>query len=95
VLVTLEDYGFCEKGAGGPFEASGVLGPGGSLPTNTGGGRLSAYYLWGVTPLSEAVIQPRGHGERQAPRRDLVLVSGNGEVLDYHGTLILCPHERS
>jgi hypothetical protein len=56
---------------------------------------LSAYYLWGVTPLSEAVIQPRGHGERQAPRRDLVLVSGNGEVLDYHGTLILCPHERS
>ena len=28
VLVTLEDYGFCAKGEGGPFAASGVLGPG-------------------------------------------------------------------
>src|SRR5262249_49993976 len=79
VLVTLEDYGFCEKGEGGPFVASGALAPGGSLPTNTGGGQLSGYYLWGMTPLSEAVIQARGHGgERQAPRHDLVLVSGNG-----------------
>src|SRR5439155_7136140 len=51
VLITLEDYGFCEKGEGGPFAASGALGPDGSLPTNTGGGQLSAYYLWGVTPL--------------------------------------------
>jgi hypothetical protein len=38
VLVTLEDYGFCAKGEGGPFVADGRLGPGGSLPTNTGGG---------------------------------------------------------
>ena len=27
VLLTLEDYGFCPKGEGGPFVASGVLGP--------------------------------------------------------------------
>ena len=27
VLVTLEDYGFCEKGEGGPFVADGKLGP--------------------------------------------------------------------
>src|SRR5258706_26520 len=38
VLVTLEDYGFCAKGEGGPFAASGALAPGGSLPVNTGGG---------------------------------------------------------
>jgi hypothetical protein len=37
VLVTLEDYGFCAKGEGGPFVADGRLGHGGSLPTNTGG----------------------------------------------------------
>ncbi len=70
-LVTLEDYGFCAKGEGGELAASGALGPGGSLPTNTGGGQLSSYYLWGMTPLSEAVIQVRGQGgERQvaAPR---------------------------
>jgi len=95
VLITLEDYGFCAKGDGGPFAASGALGPGGALPTNTGGGQLSGYYLWGVTPLSEAVIQARGQGgERQAPNRDVVLVSGNGGVLDFHGTVVLSPHER-
>ena len=90
VLVTLEDYGFCEKGEGGPFAASGVLGPDGKLKLNTGGGQLSSYYMWGMTPLSEAVIQARGQGgQRQVPRHDLVLVSGNGGVLDHHSTLIL------
>ena len=67
VLVTLEDYGFCAKGEGGPFAASGALAPGGSLPVNTGGGQLSAYYMWGFTPLSEAIIQARGDGgDRQS-----------------------------
>ena len=89
-LVTLEDYGFCGKGDGGPFVASGVLGPEGKLKVNTGGGQLSAYYMWGMTPLSEAVIQTRGQaGERQARDHDLVLVSGNGGVLDHHSTLVL------
>ena len=68
VLVTLEDYGFCAKGEGGAFVADGKLGPGGSLPTNTGGGQLSSFYMWGFTPLSEGVIQARGQGgERQVP----------------------------
>jgi len=90
VMITLEDYGFCAKGEGGPFVASGVLGPDGRLPLNTGGGELSGYYLWGMTPLSEAVIQARGHGgERQVAAHDLVLVSGNGGVLDHHATLVL------
>jgi acetyl-CoA acetyltransferase len=93
VLLTLEDYGFCAKGEGGPFAESGALGPGGALPTNTGGGELSGFYLWGVTPLSEAVIQGRSQGgARQAERNDLILVSGNGGALDHHGTLILSPY---
>jgi len=90
VLITLEDYGFCAKGEGGAFVQSGVLGPGGSLAVNTGGGQLSSYYMWGMTPLSEAVIQARGQaGPRQRSRSDLVLVSGNGGVLDHHCTLVL------
>jgi acetyl-CoA acetyltransferase len=90
VLLTLEDYGFCEKGEGGPFVESGVLGPAGKLRVNTGGGQLSSYYLWGMTPLSEAVIQARGQaGERQAENHELVLVSGNGGVFDHHSTLVL------
>jgi acetyl-CoA acetyltransferase len=92
VLVTLEDYGFCAKGEGGPFVSDGKLGPGGSLPCNTGGGQLSSYYMWGFTPLSEGVIQARGQaGERQVPRHDHVLVSGNGGVLNFHSTTILSP----
>jgi len=90
VLITLEDYGLCGKGEGGPFVASGVLGPGGKLRVNTGGGQLSGYYMWGMTPLSEAIIQARGQaGERQAEAHDIVLVSGNGGVLDHHSTLVL------
>ena len=90
VLLTLEDYGFCPKGEGGPFVASGVLGPRGKLPLNTGGGQLSGYYMWGMTPLSEAIIQARGHGgARQSAAHDTVLVSGNGGVLEHHSTLVL------
>jgi hypothetical protein len=70
--------------------ASGVLGPGGKLALNTGGGQLSGYYLWGMTPLSEAVLQARGTaGARQRERHELVLVSGNGGILDHHSTLVL------
>jgi acetyl-CoA acetyltransferase len=94
VIVSLEDYGFCAKGEGGAFVETGALGPGGSLPTNTGGGELSAYYMWGMTPISEGIIQARGTaGGRQVPKHDIVLTSGNGGILDYHSTLLMSPHE--
>jgi len=90
VLITLEDYGFCAKGEGGPFVASGILGLGGKLLVNTGGGQLSGYYMWGMTPLSEAIVQARGQGgDRQADAHDIILVSGNGGVLDHHSSLVL------
>ena len=90
VLVTLEDYGFCKKGEGGPFVAEHRTGPGGTLPLNTGGGQLSCFYMWGMTPVSEAVIQLRGEGgERQVPQHDVALVSGNGGILSTHSTLVL------
>jgi len=90
VLVTLEDYGFCRKGEGGCFVADGRLAPGGSLPVNTGGGQLSSFYMWGMTPLCEGVIQVRGEGgKRQVPKHDVALVSGNGGILSTHSTLVL------
>ncbi len=93
VLVSLEDYGLCAKGEGGPFAASGALGPKGSVKVNTGGGQLSGYYLWGMTPMSEGIIQARAQGgERQVDQHDVVLVSGNGGVLDHHSTTLLSPH---
>jgi len=93
VLVTLEDYGFCKKGEGGPFVADGKTGPGGSIPVNTGGGQLSSFYMWGMTPISEAVIQIRGEGgKRQLPKHELGLVSGNGGILSTHSSLVVAAH---
>lgn len=90
VLITLEDYGFCAKGEGGPFVADGRIGPGGLLAVNTGGGQLSSFYMWGMTPISEAVIQVRGQGgDRQVEKHDVALASGNGGVLSTHSTLLL------
>lgn len=90
VLITVEDYGFCAKGEGGAFVADGRLGPGGALPCNTGGGQLSAFYLTGFTPVAEAVLQGRGQaGARQVQERDVIMVSGNGGVLEHHATLVL------
>ena len=90
VVVSLEDYGFCAKGEGGPFVAEQVTGPGGRLAVNTGGGQLSSFYMWGMTPVSEAVIQLRGDGgARQVAKHDVALVSGNGGVLSTHSTLVL------
>jgi acetyl-CoA acetyltransferase len=90
VIVTLEDYGFCAKGEGGAFAAEHHTGPGGRLALNTGGGQLSSFYMWGMTPVSEAVIQLRGEGgARQVATHDVALVSGNGGVLSTHATLVL------
>ena len=90
VLVTLEDYGFCKKGEGGPFVENGTIGPNGSLPVNTGGGELSSFYMWGMTPIAEAIVQMRGEaGRRQVPHHDIGLVSGNGGILSTHSTLVL------
>ena len=90
VLITLEDYGFCQKGQGGDFVSDGTLGRGGTLPCNTGGGQLSSYYLTGFTPVIEAVIQGRRQaGARQVAKNDVIMVSGSGGVLEHHATLVL------
>lgn len=61
VLLTLEDFGFCARGEGGPFAASGALrADDGSLPTNTHGGSLSEAYMHGLNHVVEGVRQLRG-----------------------------------
>jgi acetyl-CoA acetyltransferase len=59
VLHQLEVAGFCEKGKGGPFAASGAIGPGGSLPVNTHGGLLAEGHMTGMNHIAEAVRQLR------------------------------------
>lgn len=93
-ILALEGYGFCKQGEAASFVADGHTSPGGQLPVNTGGGHLSGFYLQGVTPISEGVIQARGFGgDRQVDRNDLVLISGSGGLVDYHACLLLSPHQ--
>jgi acetyl-CoA acetyltransferase len=92
LLITMEDLGFCKKGEGGPFAASGALRLGGALPTNTDGGGLSACHPGqrGLFLLVEAARQLRGEcGDRQVPDARLACVSGTGGWFCSSGTMIL------
>lgn len=91
-IVSLENYGFCDRGEGAAFTAEGRTAPGGSLPVNTGGGMLSGYYLQGATPLAEAIIQARGEGGDRQVRNDIVLATGLGGRQQHHAAAILSPH---
>jgi acetyl-CoA acetyltransferase len=74
VVVQLEDYGFCAKGEGGAFAASGALARGGALPVNTHGGFLSEGYVHGLNHVCEAVSQLRGAaGARQVEGAEVAL----------------------
>ena len=82
VLFQLEDYGWCKKGEGGAFVESAAIGPGGSIPVNTGGGLLSCYHLGDLTGMAEAIRQLRGQaGERQINDCNVVLTTGHGGEL--------------
>jgi acetyl-CoA acetyltransferase len=80
LLLQLEDLGFCARGEGGPFAASGALAwPDGALPTNTAGGSLSEAYIHGLNHVVEAVKQLRGTAVSQVPDAEIALVaSGSG-----------------
>jgi len=80
VLLQLEDMGFCARGEGGPFAASGALAwPDGALPTNTAGGSLSEAYIHGLNHVVEAVKQLRGTAVSQVPDAEICAVaSGSG-----------------
>ena len=92
-ILALEGYGLCGPGEGPDLIASGATRPGGRLPVNTGGGHLSSYYLQGMTPVHEAVIQARGEGgARQVPENSVGLVTGFGGRMEYHSAMTVSPH---
>jgi acetyl-CoA acetyltransferase len=89
VIMQLEDYGFCRKGEGGPFVASGAIRrEGGTIPVNTDGGQLSCGYVWGMTHVREAVEQLRGTAVNQVPGAEIALVTGGPSIVPVSGLLL-------
>jgi len=79
LLCQLEDFGFCEKGEGGPFVEAGHIAPSGTVPVGTHGGLLSEGYIHGFNNVAEAVSQLRGDaGKRQVRDAEIALCSGFG-----------------
>ena len=70
VLCQLEDAGFCKKGEGGPFVASGAIRLDGRLPINTHGGLLSQAHMAGMNHVVELVRQLRGEAAAQVRGRE-------------------------
>jgi acetyl-CoA acetyltransferase len=75
VLLQLEDWGFCKKGEGGPFVASGEIDLGGRIPVNTGGGHMSEGYIHGMNHIVEGVRQMRGESTSQVEGAQTCLVT--------------------
>jgi acetyl-CoA acetyltransferase len=75
VLLQLEDWGFCKKGEGGPFIASGEIDLGGRIPINTGGGHMSEGYIHGMNHVVEGVRQIRGESTSQVEGAETCLVT--------------------
>ncbi|MDD3885218.1 MAG: hypothetical protein PHW66_09910 [Gallionella sp.] len=89
VIMQLEDYGFCERGEGGPFVSSGATAfQGGQIPINTDGGQLSCGYVWGMTHVREAVEQIRGVAVNQVVGAELALVTGGPSNVPVSGLIL-------
>jgi acetyl-CoA acetyltransferase len=81
VTLSLEEYGFCKPGEGGPFAENGRLEwPGGALPCNTSGGGLSEAYVHGFNLILEGVRQIRGASTCQVADAELCLVTSGAGV---------------
>ncbi|HUJ64670.1 MAG TPA: hypothetical protein VLX59_03965, partial [Acidimicrobiales bacterium] len=79
VIMSLEDWGFCPVGEGGPFVADGNIRREGKVPVNTHGGNLAEVYLQGITHVLEGVRQLRGISPNQIQGADVALyASGVG-----------------
>jgi acetyl-CoA acetyltransferase len=80
IILSLEGYGFCERGEGGPFTDGGnIEWPNGRLPVNTSGGGMSEAYVHGFNLVLEGVRQIRGTSPCQVEGADVSLVtSGEG-----------------
>lgn len=89
VLMTLEAYGLCPRGASARFYEEGGFGLDGALPLNTAGGLLSETGMPGLQLVLEGVRQMRGTSVNQKRGAKTCIVSNQGGIMHTHSTLIL------
>jgi acetyl-CoA acetyltransferase len=87
IPLSLEGYGFCDRGEGAAFTEDGALELGGRLPFNTSGGGLSEAYVHGFNLINEGVRQMRGTSTAQVPGADTCLVT-SGEAVPTSAVLL-------
>jgi len=88
VIWSLEQYGFCPMGEGGPFvEGGATRWPDGALPVNTHGGSNGEAFIHGFNHLPEAVRQIRGTAVNQVGGCEVVFVCG--AITDPSGAILL------
>ena len=81
-ILAMEELGFCAKGEGGPYVASGATALHGAKPVNTSGGLKSKGHpvgATGVAQICDLVLQMRGDaGARQVARNRIGLAQNLG-----------------
>ena len=75
VVMSLEDFGFCGRGEGGPLAEGGAIRSDGTVPINTAGGNLAEAYIHGFSLVVEAVCQIRGSSTTQIADAGVCLVA--------------------
>ena len=73
-IIELEELGFCKKGEGGAFVASGAIGLDGTIPTNTDGGLLvygHPFGASGATPGAGNLQAAAGAGDSPGKERQV------------------------
>ncbi len=95
-IITLEDYGFVDKGEGAAFFEDKRTWIGGQLPINTSGGLLSETGMPGPHLIVEGVRQLRHHydgTERQVEGAERGLITQQGGIMTTHAAMILSNQE--
>lgn len=88
VMVTLEEFGFCDRGEVGGYFREGRATYGGAVVVNPHGGLLSEGYIHGLNHTFEAVLQLRGDaGVRQVEGAGVALVTAGAGP--YGGAMLL------
>jgi acetyl-CoA acetyltransferase len=92
IIRQFEAFGFCERGEGGPFVESGIMGPGGRLPTCTDGGTMSHSHT-GVSQMLQKVVQAvrqvRGDAPNQVAGAEVAMCSSAGSGSMFNPVLLV------